>query len=74
MPGMMDTILNVGFNDTVAEEMLASIRDEKFVYSSYARFISMFSEIVQGVEKKSSMKSQKNRKSERFNSFIQSSL
>ena len=52
MPGMMDTILNVGFNDTVAEEMLASIRDEKFVYSSYARFISMFSEIVQGVEKK----------------------
>lgn len=52
MPGMMDTILNVGFNDTVAEEVLASIQDEKFVYSSYARFISMFSEIVQGVEKK----------------------
>src|SRR3712207_8921046 len=44
MPGMMDTILNVGFNDKVAEEMLASIRDEKFVYSSYARFISMFSD------------------------------
>lgn len=52
MPGMMDTILNVGFNDQVAEEVLSNIRDEYFVYSSYARFISMFSEIARGVEKK----------------------
>lgn len=52
MPGMMDTILNVGFNDEVAEEMMVHIRDEFFVYSSYARFISMFSEIVKGVDKK----------------------
>lgn len=52
MPGMMDTILNVGFNDEVAKQLLESIQDENFVYTSYARFISMFSEIVKEIEKK----------------------
>ena len=52
MPGMMDTILNVGFNDDVAQKMLEITGDEDFVYSSYLRFVQMFSEITEGIERK----------------------
>ncbi|MCY7007347.1 pyruvate, phosphate dikinase [Fusobacterium simiae] len=52
MPGMMDTILNLGFNDYVAEKMLEITKDEKFVYTSYLRFVQMFSEIAKGIERK----------------------
>ena len=52
MPGMMDTILNVGFNDGVAQKMLEITGDEDFVYSSYLRFVQMFSEITEGIERK----------------------
>ena len=52
MPGMMDTILNVGFNDDVAQKMLDITGDEDFVYSSYLRFVQMFSEITEGIERK----------------------
>ena len=51
MPGMMDTILNVGFNDDVAQKMLDITGDEDFVYSSYLRFVQMFSEITEGIER-----------------------
>lgn len=52
MPGMMDTILNLGFNDEVARKFIAICGDEDFVYTSYARFIQMFSEIARGIERK----------------------
>ncbi|UTI52188.1 pyruvate, phosphate dikinase [Fusobacterium polymorphum] len=55
MPGMMDTILNLGFNDYVAEKMLEISKDEKFVYTSYLRFVQMFSEIAKGINRKKFM-------------------
>jgi len=55
MPGMMDTILNLGLNDEVAAGMIAGNPDpafERFVYDSYRRFIQMFSDVVMEVSKK----------------------
>jgi len=55
MPGMMDTILNLGLNDEVAETMIKGNPDpkfERFVYDSYRRFIQMFSDVVMEVGKK----------------------
>ena len=55
MPGMMDTILNLGLNDEVVEAMIAGNNDPKFkrfVYDSYRRFIQMFSDVVMEVGKK----------------------
>ena len=51
MPGMMDTILNLGMNDNTAEKMIAIFKDKVFVYELYCRFIQMFSDIVMGIEK-----------------------
>lgn len=51
MPGMMDTILNLGMNDNTAEKMIAIFKDKVFVYELYSRFIQMFSDIVMGIEK-----------------------
>ena len=55
MPGMMDTILNLGLNDEVVEAMIKANPDpkfERFVYDSYRRFIQMFSDVVMEVGKK----------------------
>ena len=55
MPGMMDTILNLGLNDDVVNAMIAGNPDpkfERFVYDSYRRFIQMFSDVVMEVGKK----------------------
>ena len=55
MPGMMDTILNLGLNDQVVEAMIAGNSDPKFarfVYDSYRRFIQMYSDVVMEVGKK----------------------
>jgi len=49
MPGMMDTILNIGLNDTVAEGMIALTGDPRFVYDSYRRLVQMFGAVVMGV-------------------------
>lgn len=51
MPGMMDTILNLGLNDKTALNMIKIFSNEEFVYELYFRFIQMFSEIVMGIEK-----------------------
>lgn len=51
MPGMMDTILNIGMNRIVAERLLSHIKDEVFVLDVYIRFLQMFSEIVGEVSK-----------------------
>ena len=50
MPGMMDTILNLGLNDTVAAGFAKKIGNARFVYDSYRRFIQMYSDVVLGVE------------------------
>ncbi|MEN8158940.1 MAG: pyruvate, phosphate dikinase, partial [Myxococcota bacterium] len=49
MPGMMDTILNIGLNDEVAEALVASSGDERFVYDLYRRLVQMLGGVVLGV-------------------------
>ena len=51
MPGMMDTILNLGLNDIVVEGLAELTNNERFAYDSYRRFIQMFSDVVMGIEK-----------------------
>ena len=46
MPGMMDTILNLGLNDAVAESLVKATNNPRFVYDAYRRFIQMFSDVV----------------------------
>jgi pyruvate,orthophosphate dikinase len=50
MPGMMDTVLNLGLNDQSVEGLAHSTNDERFAYDSYRRFISMYGRIVLGVD------------------------
>ncbi|MDJ0763026.1 MAG: pyruvate, phosphate dikinase [Myxococcota bacterium] len=51
MPGMMDTILNLGINDAVAEGMVALTGDARFVYDAYRRFVMMYADVVLGVHR-----------------------
>ena len=51
MPGMMDTILNLGMNDTVVESFAAKTNNPRFAYDSYRRFIQMYSDVVMEVGK-----------------------
>ena len=51
MPGMMDTILNLGLNDTVVEGLAALTNNPRFAYDSYRRFIQMFSDVVMDLAK-----------------------
>ncbi|RXF73026.1 pyruvate, phosphate dikinase [Hansschlegelia zhihuaiae] len=50
MPGMMDTILNLGLNDRTVEALARNADDRRFAYDSYRRFIQMYSDVVLGVE------------------------
>ncbi|CCA93320.1 pyruvate, phosphate dikinase [Novosphingobium sp. PP1Y] len=50
MPGMMDTVLNLGLNDDTVEGLSATSGDERFAWDSYRRFIQMYSDVVLGVE------------------------
>ncbi|MFM7263735.1 MAG: PEP/pyruvate-binding domain-containing protein, partial [Acidimicrobiales bacterium] len=50
MPGMMDTVLNLGLNDRSVVGLAKSTGDERFAYDSYRRFISMYGRIVLGIE------------------------
>lgn len=49
MPGMMNTILNLGLNDEIAAGLAAKTNNPRFAYDSYRRFISMFADVVMGV-------------------------
>ncbi len=49
MPGMMDTVLNLGLNDESVQGLTSLTGDERFAYDAYRRFITMFSDIVMGV-------------------------
>lgn len=51
MPGMMDTILNLGLNDAVCEELSRTTNNKKFVYDSYRRLIMMFADVVMGFDR-----------------------
>jgi pyruvate, orthophosphate dikinase len=50
MPGMMDTVLNLGLNDITVEAIAASAGDARFAWDSYRRFIQMYSDVVLGVD------------------------
>ncbi|MCX6138748.1 MAG: pyruvate, phosphate dikinase [Ignavibacteriales bacterium] len=50
MPGMMDTILNLGLNDVVAEGMIKKTNNPRFVYDSYRRFVQMYGDVVLGLK------------------------
>src|SRR5690606_17391026 len=50
MPGMMDTVLNLGLNDATVEGLAAQSGDRRFAYDSYRRFIQMYSDVVLGVD------------------------
>ena len=51
MPGMMDTILNLGLNDVSVKGLARSTGNERFAYDSYRRFIQMFSDVAMGIAK-----------------------
>jgi pyruvate,orthophosphate dikinase len=50
MPGMMDTVLNLGLNDSTVAGLAAAANDERFAWDSYRRFIQMYGSVVLGVE------------------------
>jgi pyruvate, orthophosphate dikinase len=49
MPGMMDTVLNLGLNDTTVKTLAEKSRDRRFAYDSYRRFITMYADVVLGL-------------------------
>ena len=51
MPGMMDTILNLGINDQTVQAVIKSTKNPRFAWDSYRRFIQMYSDVVMGVSK-----------------------
>ncbi|HEX6441514.1 MAG TPA: pyruvate, phosphate dikinase [Stellaceae bacterium] len=50
MPGMMDTVLNLGLNDATVEGLARESGDERFAYDSYRRFLQMYGQVVLGIE------------------------
>src|SRR2546422_441269 len=52
MPGMMDTILNLGLNDETVLALAAASRNERFAWDCYRRFIQMYGDVVMGVQKR----------------------
>ncbi len=49
MPGMMDTVLNIGLNDTTIQGLIKQTGNERFAYDAYRRFINMYGDVVMGV-------------------------
>src|SRR5436853_3170721 len=52
MPGMMDTILNLGLNDQTVLALVAATKNERFAWDCYRRFIQMYGDVVMGVQKR----------------------
>ncbi len=52
MPGMMDTILNLGLNDQTVKALVAATKNERFAWDCYRRFIQMYGDVVMGVQKR----------------------
>jgi pyruvate,orthophosphate dikinase len=51
MPGMMDTILNLGLNDQTVLALVAATKNERFAWDCYRRFVQMYGDVVMGVQK-----------------------
>lgn len=51
MPGMMDTVLNLGLNDEIVEHLATITNNKRFAYDSYRRFIQMFADVVKCYDK-----------------------
>ena len=51
MPGMMDTVLNLGLNDITVQGIINQSGDERFAYDAYRRFVQMYSDVVMGMDK-----------------------
>src|SRR5258706_6408933 len=51
MPGMMDTVLNLGLNDETVIALARATNNERFAYDCYRRFIQMYGDVVMGVQK-----------------------
>ncbi len=62
MPGMMDTILNLGLNDETVEALARLTNNPRFAYDSYRRFIQMFSDVVKEIDKEKFSKLLENKK------------
>src|SRR2546423_13079425 len=52
MPGMMDTILNLGLNDETVHALVTATKNERFAWDCYRRFIQMYGDVVMGVQKR----------------------
>src|SRR5258708_6581679 len=52
MPGMMDTILNLGLNDVTVLALVAATKNERFAWDCYRRFVQMYGDVVMGVQKR----------------------
>ncbi|MDP3976100.1 MAG: pyruvate, phosphate dikinase [bacterium] len=50
MPGMMDTVLNLGLNDLTVQGLISQTKNERFAYDAYRRFLNMYSNVVLGVD------------------------
>ncbi|MGE5304694.1 MAG: pyruvate, phosphate dikinase [Alphaproteobacteria bacterium] len=79
MPGMMDTVLNLGLNDTTVEGLIHQTRDARFAFDCYRRFIQMYADVVLGLKPKDKggddpfdriMESQKNNRGVRFDTDL----
>jgi pyruvate,orthophosphate dikinase len=57
MPGMMDTVLNLGLNDRTVEGLIRKTRNARFAYDSYRRFIQMYADVVLGIKPKDKARS-----------------
>jgi len=55
MPGMMDTVLNIGLNDQTVEGLIAKTDNPRFAYDSYRRFVAMYGEVVMGLKAESEL-------------------
>ena len=55
MPGMMDTVLNLGLNDETVQGLARSSGDERFAYDSYRRFVAMYGDVVLGLRRESDL-------------------
>lgn len=71
MPGMMDTILNLGLNDNTVQKLIEKTKNEKFVYEIYLRFIEMFAEIVKGVSREKFVKIKEYSKEKTYEEIIE---
>jgi pyruvate, orthophosphate dikinase len=54
MPGMMDTVLNIGLNDDTVQGLIRKTSNPRFAYDAYRRFVAMFSNVVLGVPSEAS--------------------